>query len=288
MPFPLPEYQTQRVPHLCTTWFDLNYHNHVIMLYRPSPLCPSITVEKVTILADASATSLRHVATMQRQQRFAFNWLNLFSVFTSTLALIYTVTAQPESIHLYLQRSDALADLQIAVDILDTFGSKFPLASKYREMVRDIISSLESHLPSTPFLESSESNPPLPGSEARTSLVGVDGQTRSGRSPNDSATFNLSLPAQNMSYDFSNETGSQNRITAQPDADINLSSTKESLSLAIQLFQTPGLFDDFAGQDLVSGLDMTGQMGLDEQLLSYCDSGFWRAQREDSESGSQM
>jgi hypothetical protein len=288
MPFPLPESRTQRVPHLCTTWFDLNYHNHVIMLYRPSPLCPSITFEKVTILADASATSLRHVATMQRQQRFAFNWLNLFAVFTSTLALIYTVTAQPESICLYLQQSDALEDLRIAVDILDTFGSKFPLASKYRDMVRDIISSLESHLPSTSFLESSETNPPLPSSDARSSLISVDEQTRSGRTPHDSATFNLSLPAENISYDFSNETDYRNTITDQPDTDINLSSTRESLSLAIQLFQAPGLFDEFAGQDFASGLDMTGQMGLDEQLLSCCDSGFWRAQREGSESGGQM
>jgi hypothetical protein len=239
------------------------------MLYRPSPLCPSITFEKVTILADASATSLRHVATMQRQQRFAFNWLNLFTVFTTTLALIYTVTAQPESIYLYLQRSDALEDLRIAVDILDTFGSKFPLASKYRDMVRDIISSLESHLPSTPFLESTGANPPPTSSNARSSLVSVDEQTRSGRTPHDSATFNFSPSSQNISYDFSNEMDGQNTIADQPNADINLSSTRESLSLAIQLFQTPGLFDEFAGQDFASGFDMTGQMGLDEQLLSY-------------------
>jgi hypothetical protein len=91
-----------------------------------------------------------------------------------------------------------------------------------------------------------------------------------------------------MSYDFSNEPECQNKITDQPDVDINIGPTKESLSLATQLFQTPGLFDDFAGQDFVSGLYMTGQMGLDEQLLSYCDSGFWRAQREGSESGGQM
>ncbi|KAL3424196.1 hypothetical protein PVAG01_03477 [Phlyctema vagabunda] len=147
MPFPLPESQVLRVPHLSTTWFDLNYHNHIVLLYRPSPLFPILNLEKVTLLAGASAMAIRHAVTMHRQQRFAFNWLNLFSMFTSMVALVYSVTAQPEALSSYLQRSEALSDLRLAAELLQTFENKFPAASKCREMLQDVISRLELYLP---------------------------------------------------------------------------------------------------------------------------------------------
>lgn len=147
MPFPLPESQVPRVPQLSTTWFDLNYHNHIVLLYRPSPLFPVLNLEKVTLLAGASAMAIRHAATMHRQQTFAFNWLNLFSMFTSMVALVYSVTAQPEPLPSYLLRSEALSDLRLAADLLRTFEGKFPAAWKCREMLEDVINRLDSYLP---------------------------------------------------------------------------------------------------------------------------------------------
>lgn len=164
MPFPLPESQVLRVPHLSTTWFDLNYHNHIVLLYRPSPLFPVLNLEKVTLLAGASAMAIRHAVTMHRQQRFAFNWLNLFSMFTSMVALVYSVTAQPEALSSYLQRSEALSDLRLAADLLQIFEAKFPAAWKCREMLEDVISRLDSYLPMQSSLTLDGPLSPLPQS----------------------------------------------------------------------------------------------------------------------------
>lgn len=284
MPFPLPESQTLRVPHLSTTWFDLNYHNHVIVLYRPSPLCPTITLEKVAILADASAMSIRHVATMRRHHRFSFNWLNLFTVFSTTLALIYTITAQPEPIPTYLQQSDALADLRLAAQILQTFGEKFPSALRYRDMVWDVISRLESHL-SSASLTASEISSSNFGANQFSFPSEEDQQVAWTPSEDGAPAYPSNLP-QGSNFNMLQNPGTGQSFFPPPkvgesfEPEVNLLSTKENLPLAIQLFQISGLFDDFAGQDLFSGFDINGSMDLDDELLNYFDTGYAGGQNE--------
>ncbi|KAJ5981040.1 hypothetical protein N7481_008338 [Penicillium waksmanii] len=141
MPFPLPDLQS-KVPHLCTSWFDLNYYLHTIMLYRPSPLNPNLDVSGMRILADASGMAIRQAINMHRQNRFAYNWLNLVAVFNSALSLMYTSSAQAENLSLVLDHAKALADLDLAVELLDSFGEKFPSAKKIQGMIRAVTERL--------------------------------------------------------------------------------------------------------------------------------------------------
>ncbi|KXJ87276.1 fungal-specific transcription factor domain-domain-containing protein [Microdochium bolleyi] len=142
MPFPLPDTHPQ-VPHLSSTWFDLNYYTHLAMLYRPSPLLPQPSASRVATLQDAAAMAIRQAGSMHRQRRFAYNWLNLLSVYTSALALIYATTARPESLSAVLADSKAIDDLQIAVELFDTLAAKFSVASKVKRMVEEIIARYE-------------------------------------------------------------------------------------------------------------------------------------------------
>lgn len=143
MPFPLPDAQT-RVPHLSTAWYDLNYYTHVTMLYRPSPLFPTLDVTKIKILAESSAMSIRQTTNMHCQQRFAYNWLNLFQVFTSSLTLMYSITAQPD-LSAVLTQTGALEDLELAMDLLGTFAKKFSSARKCQSMVQDVLCRLRAY-----------------------------------------------------------------------------------------------------------------------------------------------
>ncbi|KAG2420373.1 hypothetical protein HFD88_005174 [Aspergillus terreus] len=138
MPFPLPDVHSQ-VPHLSSSWFDLNYYTHVAMLYRPSPLFPTLDQSKVKVLAMAAAMSIRQAINMHRQRRFAYNWLNLLGVFTSTLSLMYAITAQPDNLASVLGETKAVDDLELAIELLDTFGRKFPAAKKIRRMVQEVL-----------------------------------------------------------------------------------------------------------------------------------------------------
>ncbi|PLB49838.1 hypothetical protein P170DRAFT_409468 [Aspergillus steynii IBT 23096] len=138
MPFPLPDVHSQ-VPHLSSSWFDLNYYTHIAMLYRPSPLFPTLDPAKVKVLATAAAMSIRQAINMHRQQRFAYNWLNLLGVFTSTLSLMYAITAQPDNLAIIVAESKAIEDLKLSVELLETFSQKFPAASKIKRMVQEVM-----------------------------------------------------------------------------------------------------------------------------------------------------
>jgi hypothetical protein len=146
MPFPLPKSMSIPVPHYSAAWYDLNFYQHLLMLYRPSPLFPVLTVAKLDIVAESASMFMTQLRILQQEGRYSYNWLNLFTVFTVTLALIYTTTAQPDPLPLYLQRSTAMRDLEAASSILAIFGRKFPSATKCRDLVSEIVQMLRSQL----------------------------------------------------------------------------------------------------------------------------------------------
>lgn len=137
MPFPLPDIN-DRVPQLTSNWFDFNFYVHLSMLYRPSPLLPTMDSNRVKTLHDAASMSLRQAFSMHRQHRFAYNWLNLLSLFTCTLSLIYSTTVQPNDLVTVLRETRAIEDLDLAIELFDTLGVKFSAANKIRGMVSEI------------------------------------------------------------------------------------------------------------------------------------------------------
>ncbi|KAL4819550.1 fungal-specific transcription factor domain-containing protein [Aspergillus spinulosporus] len=145
MPFPLPEAKS-KVPHLCTSWFDLNYYTHLIMLYRPSVVQATVNINtvEIDILAKSSGMAIREANNLYRQQRFAFNWLNLMTVFNAALSLIYSTTArlQPDAARFAHERTTAIEDLELVMGILEQFCRKFPSAVQILDMVRTVLERL--------------------------------------------------------------------------------------------------------------------------------------------------
>lgn len=134
MPFPIPDIN-DRVPQLTSNWFDFNFYVHLAMLYRPSPLLPTMDDKRVKTLHEAASMSLRQAYNMHRQHRFAYNWLNLLSLFTATLSLIYSTTVQPYDLGTVLKRTRAIDDLNLAIELFDTLGIKFAAANKVSGMI---------------------------------------------------------------------------------------------------------------------------------------------------------
>ncbi|KAM0809246.1 putative Fungal-specific transcription factor domain-containing protein [Seiridium cardinale] len=138
MPFPLPD-SHPRVPHLSSSWFDFNYYTHLAMLYRPTPLLPTLDQSRVETLANAASMAIREAVNMHRQRRLAYNWLNLLSIFKSTLSLIYAITAQPDNLATVLTETKAIDDLELAVELFDTLSGKFVAARKIQRMFEKVV-----------------------------------------------------------------------------------------------------------------------------------------------------
>ncbi|KAM3479098.1 hypothetical protein MY8738_005646 [Beauveria namnaoensis] len=145
LPFPLPDFE-DKVPHLTTTWYDFNYYTHLAMIYRPSPLCPVPTVKRIKILENAACMSIRQAYSMHQQGRLAYNWLNFLALFTSTISLVYAVTAQPKDLPTVLSETRVIEDLDLVLNLFGTLGIKFFAATKIRDMIREISTRYKSIL----------------------------------------------------------------------------------------------------------------------------------------------
>ena len=114
-------------------------------LYRPSPLFPTLPITHVNTLAEAAACALRHANSMRLQRRLAFNWLNLLMLYNAVIALVYSVTVQPERLAESLERLHAVEDLQLAMELFEVLGDKFPAAKTIGAMVAQVVERYRVH-----------------------------------------------------------------------------------------------------------------------------------------------
>ncbi|PMB64550.1 hypothetical protein BM221_009389 [Beauveria bassiana] len=145
LPFPLPDFE-DKVPHLTTTWYDFKCCTHLAMIYRPSPLCPVLNVKRIKILENAVCMSIRQAHSMHQQGRLAYNWLDFLALFTSTISLVYAVTAQPKDLPTVLSETRVIEDLDLVRNLFGTLGIKFLAATKIRDMIREISTRYKSIL----------------------------------------------------------------------------------------------------------------------------------------------
>lgn len=58
---------------------------------------------------------------------------------------MYATTAQPDSLSLVLERTKAISDLELALELLEVFGKKFPSAKKIQGMVQEVLAKMRLH-----------------------------------------------------------------------------------------------------------------------------------------------
>lgn len=142
MPFPLNESQFTLIPHLTTAWFDLNYYNLLILLFRPSPLWPEPPLEHLRTLADAAANALQQFTNLSNQQKLSFNWLNLISVFAAGLALVFVTNKENWETAL-IKYDQVHGDLILAERLLEKFAMRLPPAESCGRIIHRVRVAIE-------------------------------------------------------------------------------------------------------------------------------------------------
>lgn len=74
-------------------WYDLLYHNCMLMLYRPSPTLSDATQNSNTLqkLYDSSRQSMALYGYLHRSRKINYSWITLHSLFNAGLSYIYAV-----------------------------------------------------------------------------------------------------------------------------------------------------------------------------------------------------
>ncbi|KAF6825815.1 fungal specific transcription factor [Colletotrichum plurivorum] len=74
-------------------WYDLLYHNGILMLFRPSPaVCDaSRNSDVLQHMFDSSQEAIRLYAELHRSRRINYSWVTLHSIFIAGLSYIYAL-----------------------------------------------------------------------------------------------------------------------------------------------------------------------------------------------------
>lgn len=280
MPFPLPQCRSLQIPHTSTSWYDYNYYLHLIMLYRPSPLCPVLTLEKVDLIANASAMAIRHIEVMHNEQRYSYNWITLFNVFSVALTLIYSITAQPDSLPIYLRRSDALSDLDRASRVLGNFAQKFPTVARCRNIVQGVSQRLRALMNSA---HTSDTNSG-PSSDGRpqyligaTLVAGINSTTPEAAQKTEPTSFPSFVTGNPLFDEIQNRVSSveyMEQSTVTPEYEGTMSSISDSgLPQNFHLAATMAPYGDATAQFMAAGLGFseTSDMDLDQAFMNFLD-----------------
>jgi hypothetical protein len=77
---------------LTVEWYEMIYHNALLMLYRPSPALPlnsSRAAIAVPIIYDSAKQAIGFYAHLHELQRINYTWITLRSVFMAGLSFVY-------------------------------------------------------------------------------------------------------------------------------------------------------------------------------------------------------
>ncbi|KAF6825021.1 fungal specific transcription factor domain-containing protein [Colletotrichum musicola] len=74
-------------------WYDLLYHNGILMLFRPSPAVCDASRNSVVLqhMFDSSQEAIRLYAELHRSRRINYSWVTLHSIFIAGLSYIYAL-----------------------------------------------------------------------------------------------------------------------------------------------------------------------------------------------------
>lgn len=82
-----------------SSWYEVLYHNAVLLLYRPSPMFPNPGRRgdteheegELQQLLDSAKASIKNYAELLRNRRLNYSWITLYACFMAGLAYVYGV-----------------------------------------------------------------------------------------------------------------------------------------------------------------------------------------------------
>jgi hypothetical protein len=178
---PSEEGDERRMIHSNHSWFLLNYHQCLCLLYRPSPLYPITTPDRLRVLHDASTRSVDLYVELWHKRKVSYNLINVSMQFLACISLLYCLCE-------YDRRSAAAASdsswqkevaqrMTQCARLLEPFSGALPETAKYREIFSRLSQMLLSrHGPLGEITNNGAEGTTVPKAEMPTSDLGPTSQ----------------------------------------------------------------------------------------------------------------
>ncbi|OCF42302.1 hypothetical protein I317_03922 [Kwoniella heveanensis CBS 569] len=137
---PVPPEAEQEKPGMITnhSWFLLNYHQGLCLLYRPSPLFPNMTADKLSALYEASSKSVDLYIDLWRDHKVSYNLINVSMQFLACISLLYCLCEYDNREREFVSDGDwrrLVTDrVSQCQELLEAFSRALPETAKYREI----------------------------------------------------------------------------------------------------------------------------------------------------------
>ncbi|CZR52338.1 uncharacterized protein PAC_02215 [Phialocephala subalpina] len=108
-------------------WFTIAYNHALILLYRPSPVCPQPNLQALQICADSSINMITGYLALYSKNKITYTWIALHSVFMASVTMLYTLVA-PE-IRRSTTRSVVKSNINSCLSLFEDMGKLWPAAA---------------------------------------------------------------------------------------------------------------------------------------------------------------
>ncbi|WVQ85572.1 hypothetical protein IAT38_007738 [Cryptococcus sp. DSM 104549] len=120
------------------SWFLLQYHQGLCLLYRPSPLYPVMTPERLSALHEASTRCVDLYMDLWHDRKVSYNLINVAMQFLACISFLYCLceydNRDPQLVLNPEWRADVSQKVGQCQELLEAFGQAVPETRKYREI----------------------------------------------------------------------------------------------------------------------------------------------------------
>ncbi|WWD17882.1 hypothetical protein CI109_102326 [Kwoniella shandongensis] len=120
------------------SWFLLNYHQGLCLLYRPSPLYPVMTPERLSALHEASTRCVDLYIDLWHDHKVSYNLINVSMQFLACISLLYCLCEYDSRDAGLVNDPNWRREVSQRVgqchDLLEAFSRALPETAKYREI----------------------------------------------------------------------------------------------------------------------------------------------------------
>ncbi|WVF70470.1 hypothetical protein IAT40_005260 [Kwoniella sp. CBS 6097] len=120
------------------SWFLLNYHQGLCLLYRPSPLYPNMTADRLSALYEASTKSVDLYIDLWHDHKVSYNLINVSMQFLACISLLYCLCEYDNREREFVSdeewRNIVTERVRQCHELLEAFSRALPETAKYREV----------------------------------------------------------------------------------------------------------------------------------------------------------
>lgn len=111
-------------------WFQIAYSHGLLLLYRPSPACPIISMESLQICADSAISLISSYSSLYAKNKITYTWIALQSLFMASVTMLYTLWVSPQ-IRKSTRKVVVESNVRSCLALFDAMEHHWPLAKRF-------------------------------------------------------------------------------------------------------------------------------------------------------------